>query len=282
MFDEQDFCGRVCKTDGDCLSGQVCQGKASLFANGKLGADVATCTVPASAPAASVVSHPDAAAPLPFVPRGFPHMFRPQIRPGAGAPPDGRVGAARLCPRAGAAVWAGDGQAEHAVRLSGVRRVFPKWVGRCTTCSAWNTLVEEVTREESGRGRHGFGPGGAGRSAALPVGEVDVDHAARLPTGIGELDRVLGGGAVLGGVTLLGGDPGVGKSTLLLQALACLAAKGCRSLYVSGEESAAQTAARARRVAPRALGTRHEPPRPTSSSCSPRTISTPSSASSPK
>lgn len=128
--------------------------------------------------------------------------------------------------------------------------VFPKWVGRCTTCAAWNTLVEEVTRKGSSAG------GGLGssidsrpRSAAIPVGEVDADHAARLPTGIGELDRVLGGGAVLGGVTLLGGDPGVGKSTLLLQALACLAAKGCRSLYVSGEESAAQTAARARRVA---------------------------------
>jgi hypothetical protein len=87
MFDEQDFCGRVCKTDGDCLSGQVCQGKASLFANGKVGAEVSTCTIPASAPAASALSHPDAAAPLPFVPRGFPHMFRPQIRPGAGAPP---------------------------------------------------------------------------------------------------------------------------------------------------------------------------------------------------
>ena len=100
-------------------------------------------------------------------------------------------------------------------------------------------------------GAHPFG-GGLGRapSAAIPVGEVDVDHAARLPTGIGELDRVLGGGAVLGGVTLLGGDPGVGKSTLLLQALAGLAAKGCLSLYVSGEESASQTPrARAKRVA---------------------------------
>ena len=129
--------------------------------------------------------------------------------------------------------------------------VFPKWVGRCTTCAAWNTLVEEITRKGSSSGLgSGSATDGRGRSsAAIPVGEVDADHAARLPTGIGELDRVLGGGAVLGGVTLLGGDPGVGKSTLLLQALACLAAKGCRSLYVSGEESAAQTAARARRVA---------------------------------
>jgi DNA repair protein RadA/Sms len=83
---------------------------------------------------------------------------------------------------------------------------------------------------------------------ARRVSDVDADHAARLPTGIGELDRVLGGGAVLGGVTLVGGDPGVGKSTLLMQALAGLASQGHRSLYVSGEESAGQTAARARRL----------------------------------
>jgi DNA repair protein RadA/Sms len=122
--------------------------------------------------------------------------------------------------------------------------MFPKWVGRCTTCGAWNTLVEEVSQKKSAGGSPA-----ARASAAVPIGEVDVDHAARLPTGIGELDRVLGGGAVLGGVTLLGGDPGVGKSTLLLQALAGLATRGCRALYVSGEESAGQTAARAKRVA---------------------------------
>jgi DNA repair protein RadA/Sms len=121
---------------------------------------------------------------------------------------------------------------------------FPKWVGRCTSCSAWNTLVEEVVEKRAA----GASPM-ARAVSAVPVSEVAADHAARVPTGIGELDRVLGGGAVLGGVTLLGGDPGVGKSTLLLQALAGLAAKGCRSLYVSGEESAGQTAARARRVA---------------------------------
>jgi DNA repair protein RadA/Sms len=94
---------------------------------------------------------------------------------------------------------------------------------------------------------------GARKSAAKgsdvrPVSEIDVDHAARLPTGISELDRVLGGGVVLGGVTLVGGDPGVGKSTLLMQALAGLARQGHRALYISGEESAAQTAARARRL----------------------------------
>jgi DNA repair protein RadA/Sms len=126
--------------------------------------------------------------------------------------------------------------------------VFPKWVGRCTSCGAWNTLVEERVPDK--RAALGARPhmGGVQEVLARPVRDIDADHAARVPTGIGELDRVLGGGAVLGGVTLVGGDPGVGKSTLLLQALAGLAAKGCRALYVSGEESAGQTAARARRL----------------------------------
>src|SRR3954447_23964478 len=98
--------------------------------------------------------------------------------------------------------------------------VFPKWVGRCTTCGAWNTLVEEVTQKRAGGSSGGGGATPAARaSSALPVSAIDADQAARIPTGIGELDRVLGGGVVLGGVTLLGGDPGVGKSTLLLQAL---------------------------------------------------------------
>jgi len=112
------------------------------------------------------------------------------------------------------------------------------------SCNAWNTIVEEA--KPKGSAAH---KGPASRaSAALPVSEVPVDHAARIQTGIGELDRVLGGGAVLGGVTLLGGDPGVGKSTLLMQALSGLAESGLRTLYISGEESAAQTAARARRL----------------------------------
>ncbi len=128
--------------------------------------------------------------------------------------------------------------------------IFPTWVGRCPSCAAWNTLVEEAAPNKKSAGASPA----SRASQAVSIAEVDADHAARLSTGIGELDRVLGGGAVLGGVVLLGGDPGVGKSTLLLQALAGLAAKGCRALYVSGEESAGQTAARARRVAQSLVG----------------------------
>ena len=118
-----------------------------------------------------------------------------------------------------------------------------RWTGRCTSCNAWNTIVEEEKKKTSGS------KGGPPRaSTAQSIAEIPVDHAARIMTGIGELDRVLGGGAVLGGVTLLGGDPGVGKSTLLMQALSGIADSGLRTLYVSGEESAAQTAARARRL----------------------------------
>ncbi len=120
---------------------------------------------------------------------------------------------------------------------------FPRWMGRCTSCSAWNTLVEEADRKRLGK------LAGPGASKVQAISEIAEDGAARVPTGVNELDRVLGGGAVLGGVVLVGGDPGVGKSTLLMQALAGLADKGCRALYVSGEESAGQTAARARRLA---------------------------------
>jgi len=117
---------------------------------------------------------------------------------------------------------------------------FAKWIGRCTECGAWNTVSEEVVRDK---------PKGAVASArAIPLSGVAADEFARVPTGIGELDRILGGGVVLGGVTLVGGDPGIGKSTLLLQALAGLASRKLKCLYVSGEESAGQTAARARRL----------------------------------
>lgn len=120
---------------------------------------------------------------------------------------------------------------------------FAKWLGRCTSCGAWNTLVEETAASGKGKGKDPLAP-----SRAELLRDVPEDHAARLSTGLPELDRVLGGGAVIGGVTLLGGDPGVGKSTLLMQALAGIAHAGHRTLYVTGEESAGQTAARARRL----------------------------------
>jgi DNA repair protein RadA/Sms len=121
--------------------------------------------------------------------------------------------------------------------------IAARWVGRCTSCNTWDSLVEELTPSKAVREVKG-----ARASGVLAVSAIHADQAARIPTGIAELDRVLGGGAVLGGVTLVGGDPGVGKSTLLMQALAGLARQGHRSLYVSGEESAGQTAARARRL----------------------------------
>jgi DNA repair protein RadA/Sms len=122
---------------------------------------------------------------------------------------------------------------------------YPKWVGRCLSCGEWDCL-DEVRKSPKG----GASPPPLSQSAgrAKRVGEISADAHARTPTGLAELDRVLGGGLVRGGVTLVGGDPGIGKSTLLLQALASLASRGVKSLYVSGEESEGQTAARARRL----------------------------------
>jgi DNA repair protein RadA/Sms len=118
-----------------------------------------------------------------------------------------------------------------------------KWQGQCPHCNGWNTLVETVAEKSA----HRFAPVAAS-SGVRALADVDADGEARLATGIAELDRVLGGGLVLGGVVLLGGDPGIGKSTLLLQALAALSAAR-RVLYVSGEESTQQIALRARRLA---------------------------------
>ncbi|HWU91384.1 MAG TPA: AAA family ATPase, partial [Kofleriaceae bacterium] len=134
-------------------------------------------------------------------------------------------------------------------RCQGCGHVELKWLGRCPTCQAWSTLVEEFERDEPPRpSARGVSDG----SAPAPITEVGAISAAdRRATGIGELDRVLGGGLVAGCLALLGGDPGVGKSTLLIQALAGLArgsGKGAGVLYATGEESVAQTAMRARRV----------------------------------
>jgi len=117
-----------------------------------------------------------------------------------------------------------------------------KWQGQCPHCGAWNALTE--TRAEPGAGRRRLALAGA---SAVAIGEVTAAVPRRLCTGIDEFDRVLGGGLVDGGVVLIGGDPGIGKSTLLLQALAQLAAAEA-VLYVSGEESAAQVALRAQRL----------------------------------
>jgi DNA repair protein RadA/Sms len=123
----------------------------------------------------------------------------------------------------------------------------PKWLGKCPSCGAWNTLVESVA-EAPGRNR--FQSVARGLNASQPVAtlsEIEASDVDRQPTGIEELDRALGGGIVAGGVVLIGGDPGIGKSTLLLQALDQLS-RHLRTLYVTGEESGAQVALRSRRL----------------------------------
>jgi DNA repair protein RadA/Sms len=117
-----------------------------------------------------------------------------------------------------------------------------KWAGRCASCEAWNTLVEEIEAEAAG-GAPLHGPG-----TPMPIAEVDTAAWAPLATDVGELDRVLQGGLVPGSVTLVGGEPGIGKSTLVLQALAGLARAGHRCLVVTGEESAQQVRLRAERL----------------------------------
>src|SRR5438874_519560 len=126
-----------------------------------------------------------------------------------------------------------------------------RWHGQCPGCGEWNTLVEERAPAAS-RGAPGTGRGGAGQrgQAAVPttLREVRAEAVARLSAGIGELDRVLGGGLVPGSLVLLGGSPGIGKSTLTGMALGNLTGAGRRTLYVSGEESAAQIRLRHERL----------------------------------
>lgn len=123
----------------------------------------------------------------------------------------------------------------------------PKWAGQCAACGAWNTLVETAAAPKKAVRQPSAARAMAGATAVAPIGAVESAEAARLTAGIGEVDRVLGGGFVPGSVILFGGDPGIGKSTLLLQLAARLAARG-PVLYVTGEESASQVRGRAERV----------------------------------
>lgn len=121
--------------------------------------------------------------------------------------------------------------------------VAPRWVGRCPECNEWNTVIEEVVTQQEPKS-----PQRPGSARPIMLASLDRAEVARMTTGIGELDRVLGGGLVPGSVVLVGGDPGVGKTTLLMDAVSRLAHAGVEALYVSGEESGAQLALRAERM----------------------------------
>ena len=124
----------------------------------------------------------------------------------------------------------------------------PKWQGQCPACMAWNTLVESVEEASTSTNRYATKFEGLAASSQLQkLSTVQAADVARQPTGISEFDRVLGGGLVEGGVILIGGDPGIGKSTLLLQVL-CHLGKASPAIYVSGEESPQQIAMRAKRL----------------------------------
>jgi DNA repair protein RadA/Sms len=123
----------------------------------------------------------------------------------------------------------------------------PRWLGRCPACDAWGTLVEEVDVARATAGLRSA-PVRAAAGGPLPIGEVDASVAVPVPTGVDELDRVLEGGLVPGSVSLLAGEPGMGKSTLLLQALGRMAGAGATCLLVTAEESCAQVRMRAERV----------------------------------
>lgn len=120
----------------------------------------------------------------------------------------------------------------------------PKWLGKCPECSQWNTFVEEIEQKASGVRMLDEGT----VQKPLSLKDIEIKNENRLSTGISELDRVLGGGLVNGSLVLVGGDPGIGKSTLLLQMAESLGKSGLKILYVSGEESASQIKIRAERM----------------------------------
>jgi len=124
----------------------------------------------------------------------------------------------------------------------------PKWAGQCNDCGAWNTLSEALSVvPASGKAARFAGYAGETRPLVQQLGNVQPGQESRIPVGMEELDRVLGGGLVAGSVVLIGGDPGIGKSTLLLQALATFSAR-LKALYVTGEESPEQVALRSKRL----------------------------------
>ncbi len=121
----------------------------------------------------------------------------------------------------------------------------PKWLGQCPGCKAWNSFVEAP---QAGKVKSAYGVSPLQAAEPVLLSEVDTGEEERIATGIGELDRVLGGGIVVGSLVLVGGDPGIGKSTLLLQMCYALAKKERKVLYVSGEESIRQIRMRADRL----------------------------------
>ena len=122
---------------------------------------------------------------------------------------------------------------------------FPKWSGQCLACEAWNSIVEEIKQTVSHPRYQGYA---VGEPLVTEMTEIELlEEEARLSTGLTELDRVLGGGLVMGSVVLIGGDPGIGKSTLLLQSL-CHLSQHLKVLYITGEESLQQVTLRARRL----------------------------------
>jgi DNA repair protein RadA/Sms len=122
----------------------------------------------------------------------------------------------------------------------------PKWLGKCPDCGSWNSFVEEKSAPPN---RRTSGLDTLGKTAPVALGAIDTVSESRTPTGLQEFDRVLGGGVVPGSVVLVGGDPGIGKSTLLLQTFSGLSKKSGKLLYVSGEESPGQIKMRADRLA---------------------------------
>ena len=127
----------------------------------------------------------------------------------------------------------------------------PKWLGKCPECQGWNTLAEEITPHPRA-GRQTAGSRNSRANSADPsvqaITQITHSQVGRMSTGILEFDRTLGGGLVPGSLTLLGGDPGIGKSTLMLQSMGAMAEAGHRVLYVSGEESPEQIKLRAERL----------------------------------